>query len=98
MEEILVGRIVYRAYRKTKFLYIRPYPNLYRDDLLNKLVSLKIVDGELAGTILIARVKYYPSRKDYGVVFMLSHKMYSDIGQRYKGRVVRFKILDVLRG
>jgi len=90
-KDAYVGRIL----SWKDYLFIRPIPILYKDEWLGKYAVIKIIDGVLAGTLIIARVIRYPSRNDYGIVFKLSRKLYKSIA-KHKGEVVRFKILDVI--
>jgi hypothetical protein len=77
------------------YLLIRPIPDLYKEEWLNKYAVIKIIDGVSAGTLIIARVIRHPSRSDYGIVFKLSRKLYKSIA-KHKGEIVRFKIIDVV--
>ena len=90
-EDAYVGRIL----SWKDYLLIRPIPNLYKEEWLDKYAVIKIIDGVLAGTLIIAKVIRYPSRSDYGIGFKLSRKLYKSIA-KHEGEIVRFKILNVV--
>jgi hypothetical protein len=94
-EDAYVGRIHSWENRSNRYLLIRPIPNLYKEEWLDKYAVIKIINGVLAGTLIIAKVIRYPSHSHYGIVFKLSRKLYKSIA-KHKGEIVRFKILDVV--